>query len=97
MVASWTGLVSSILMMLSLLVGIAVDKWHVRWSFVVAYSSLLLTFIVSGNRTKLCVVILFWAGSLAFFWVAIYFRPEHRKRIFQFLRLYPENAITSTN
>jgi hypothetical protein len=52
---------------------------------------------VSGNRTRLRVVILFWACSLAFFWVAIYFRPEHRKRIFQFLRLYSKNATTSTN
>jgi hypothetical protein len=97
MVASWAGVVSSILMTLSLLVGIAVDKWHVRWSFVVAYSSLFLTFAVSANRSKLFVDILIWAGSLAFFWVAIYFRPEHRARIFQLLHLNPANATTSTN
>ncbi|XP_051182179.1 uncharacterized protein [Lolium perenne] len=95
MVASWTGLISSMLMTMSLLVGIAVDSWHVRWSFVVAYSSLLLTFVLSGNRTKLHIDIIFWAGSLAFFWVVIYFRPEHRKRIVQVLRSIP--ATTATN
>jgi hypothetical protein len=95
MVASWAGFVSSTLMTLSLLVGIAVDSWHVRWSFVVAYSSLLLTFVLSGNRTKLHIDIIFWAGSLAFFWVVIYFRPEHHKRIVQVLRSIP--ATTPTN
>ncbi|KAM0914897.1 hypothetical protein ACQ4PT_011178 [Festuca glaucescens] len=96
MVASWAGFVSSTLMTLSLLVGIAVDSWQVRWSFLVAYSSLFLTFAVSGNRTKLPLDILLWAGSLAFFWAVIYFRPEHRAYIVRVLRFF-NPATTSTD
>jgi hypothetical protein len=65
-------------MTLSLLVRMSVDSRHVRWSFVVAYSSLVLTFIVSQPKTHLSIDILVWAAVLAFLWLII--SPEHRTR-----------------
>lgn len=79
MAASWVGFASSMVMTLSLLVRMSVDSRHVRWSFVVAYSSLVLTFIVSQPKTLfLSVDILVWAAVLAFLWLII--SPEHRTR-----------------
>jgi hypothetical protein len=81
MAASWVGFASSMVMTLSLLVRMSVDSRHVRWSFVVAYSSLVLTFIVSQPKTLfLSVDILVWAAVLAFLWLIISVRPEHRTR-----------------
>ncbi|VAI07588.1 unnamed protein product [Triticum turgidum subsp. durum] len=71
MAASWVGFASSMVMTLSLLVRMSADSRHVRWSFVVAYSSLVLTFV--------------WAGVLAFLWLVISVHPEHRTRIVQAL------------
>jgi hypothetical protein len=68
-------------MTLSLLVRMSVDSRHVRWSFVVAYSSLVLTFIVSQRKTHLSIDILVWAGVLGFLWLIVSVRPEHRTRI----------------
>lgn len=85
MAASWVGFGGSMVMTLSLLVGMAVNSRHVRWSFVVAYSSLVLTFIVSQHRTHLSLDILIWAAVLAFLWLIISVRSEHRTRIIQAL------------
>uniref|UniRef100_A0A453IH13 PGG domain-containing protein n=1 Tax=Aegilops tauschii subsp. strangulata TaxID=200361 RepID=A0A453IH13_AEGTS len=71
MAASWVGFASSMVMTLSLLVRMSADSRHVRWSFVVAYSSLVLTFV--------------WAGVRAFLWLVISVHPEHRTRIVQAL------------
>uniref|UniRef100_A0A0A8YSB3 Uncharacterized protein n=1 Tax=Arundo donax TaxID=35708 RepID=A0A0A8YSB3_ARUDO len=70
-------------MTLSLLVRMAVDSRHVRWSFAVAYSSLVLTFIVSQPRTHLSVDIIIWAAVLAFLWVVISLHPDRRARVIQ--------------
>ena len=85
MAASWVGFASSMVMTLSLLVRMAVDSRHVRWSFVVAYSSLVLTFIVSQPKTHLSIDIIVWVGVLAFLWLVISFRPEHRTRVVEVL------------
>ncbi|KAF7041931.1 hypothetical protein CFC21_051651 [Triticum aestivum] len=85
MAASWAGFASSMVMTLSLLVRMSADSRHVRWSFVVAYSSLVLTFVVSQPRTHLSMDILVWAGVLAFLWLVISVHPEHRTRIVQAL------------
>ncbi|KAL6648428.1 hypothetical protein ACP70R_012652 [Stipagrostis hirtigluma subsp. patula] len=81
--ASWVGFASSMVMTLSLLVRMAVDSRHVRWSFAVAYSSLVLTFVVSQPRTHLSLDLLIWAAVLAFLWVIISLRPERRARVIQ--------------
>ncbi|GJN08428.1 hypothetical protein PR202_ga26343 [Eleusine coracana subsp. coracana] len=78
MAASWVGFAGSMLMTLSLLVRMPVNSRHVRWSFAVAYSSLVLTFIVSQSHTHLSLDILIWAIVLAFLWVLTSVRPEHR-------------------
>ncbi|KAM0827350.1 hypothetical protein ACQ4PT_032644 [Festuca glaucescens] len=81
MAASWVGFASSMVMTLSLLVRMSVDSRHVRWSFVVAYSSLVLTFIVSQPKTHLSIDILVWAGVLGFLWLIVSVHPERRTRI----------------
>ncbi|GJN30930.1 hypothetical protein PR202_gb19277 [Eleusine coracana subsp. coracana] len=83
MAASWVGFASSMVMTLSLLVRMATDSRHVRWSFAVAYSSLVLTFVVSQPRTHLSLDILIWAGVVAFLWVTVSLRPERRVRVIQ--------------
>ncbi|WVZ56313.1 hypothetical protein U9M48_006861 [Paspalum notatum var. saurae] len=81
--ASWVGFASSMLMTLSLLVRMPVDSRHVRWSFVVAYSSLVLTFVVSQPKTHLSLDILIWAAVLAFLWIIISLHPDRRARVIQ--------------
>ncbi|KAL6645891.1 hypothetical protein ACP70R_017499 [Stipagrostis hirtigluma subsp. patula] len=81
MAASWMGFAGSMLMTLSLLVRMPVDSRHVRWSFAVAYSSLVLTFIVSQPNTHLSLDIILWVVVLAFLWLMISVRAEHRARI----------------
>ncbi|TVU47685.1 hypothetical protein EJB05_07291, partial [Eragrostis curvula] len=85
MAASWVGFAGSMLMTLSLLVRMPVNSRHVRWSFAVAYSSLVLTFIVSQPRTHLSVDIIVWAAVVAFLWVTVSLKPEHRMRAIQAL------------
>jgi hypothetical protein len=53
MAASWVGFAGSMLMTLNLLVRMPVNSRHMRWPFAVAYSSLVLTFIVSQSRSYL--------------------------------------------
>ena len=82
-VASWVGVASSMVMTLSLLVRMPVDSRHVRWSFVVAYSSLVLTFVVSQPRTHLSLDI--WAAVLVFLWIIVSLHPDRRARAIQVL------------
>jgi hypothetical protein len=83
--ASWVGVTSSMVMTLSLLVRMAVDSRHVLWSFSVAYSSLVLTFIVSQSRTHLSLDIIIWLALLAFIWLVISLHPDHRARVVRVL------------
>ena len=91
MAASWMGFLASMMMTLSLLVRMSADSRHVRWSFVVAYSSLVLTFVVSQPRTHLSMDILVWAGVLAFLWLGHSVHPEHRPRLVQALSFRQPN------
>ncbi|KAJ1297900.1 hypothetical protein BS78_01G413300 [Paspalum vaginatum] len=84
-VASWMGVASSMVMMLSLLVRMAVDSPHVMWSFSVAFSSLVLTFIVSQSRTHLSLDILIWLAVLVIIWLIIGLHKEQRARIIRVL------------
>ena len=81
--ASWVGFASSMVMTLSLLVRMPVGSRHVRWSFVVAYSSLVLTFGVSQPRTHLSLDLLIWAAVLAFLWIIVSLHPDRRARVIQ--------------
>lgn len=83
--ASWVGFASSMMMTLSLLVRMPVDSRHVRWSFVVAYSSLVLTFVVSQPKTHLSVDLLIWAAVLVFLWIIVSLHPDRRARVIQAL------------
>jgi len=83
--ASWVGVASSMVMTLSLLVRMPVDSRHVRWSFVVAYSSLVLTFVVSQPRTHLSLDLLIWAAVLVFLWIIVSLHPDRRARAIQVL------------
>ncbi|XP_010918185.2 uncharacterized protein [Elaeis guineensis] len=74
MTASWVGFGSSMLMTVYLLTGVPVESRRVRWPFVVAYSSLMLTFITSQPRTSLAMDLALWVCLLLFLWVAISFK-----------------------
>ncbi|XP_034570982.1 uncharacterized protein [Setaria viridis] len=80
-VATWVGVASSMVMTLSLLVRMAVDSRHVLWSFSVAFSSLVLTFIVSQSRTNLSLDILVWLAVLILTWLIIGLHPDSRARV----------------
>ncbi|PUZ41860.1 hypothetical protein GQ55_9G538000 [Panicum hallii var. hallii] len=79
--ATWAGVASSMVMTLSLLVRMPVGSRHVVWSFSVAYSSLVLTFIVSQSRTHLSLDILIWVAVLALIWLVVSLHPERRARV----------------
>nr|CAB3501376.1 unnamed protein product [Digitaria exilis] len=83
-VASWMGFAGSMLMTLSLLVRMPVDSRHVRWSFAVAYASLVLTFRLSQPKTHVALDIFIWVAVTAFLWLMISVRAEHRARIVRF-------------
>jgi len=83
--ASWVGFASSMVMTLSLLVRMPVGSRHVLWSFAVAYSSLVLTFIVSQSRTHLSLDIIIWVAVLALIWLVISLHPDHRARVIRVL------------
>ncbi|XP_044979183.1 uncharacterized protein LOC123446691 [Hordeum vulgare subsp. vulgare] len=91
MAASWMGFLGSMMMTLSLLVRMPVDSRQVRWSFAVAYSSLVLTFNVSQSKTHLSIDIIIWAVTVVFLWIMISVRPDHRARIFRFFCCVREN------
>ena len=83
--ASWVGVASSMVMTLSLLVRMPVGSRHVLWSFAVAYSSLVLTFIVSQSRTHLSLDIIIWVAVLALIWLVISLHPDYRARVIRVL------------
>ncbi|KAJ1297901.1 hypothetical protein BS78_01G413400 [Paspalum vaginatum] len=83
--ASWVGVASSMVLTLSLLVRMAVESVHVRWSFVVAYSSLLLTFAVSQTKTHLSLDIIVWLAVLFVSWLLTSIRDEKRAWIMRLL------------
>ncbi|VAI07589.1 uncharacterized protein LOC119292743 [Triticum dicoccoides] len=91
MAASWMGFLASMMMTLSLLVRLPVDSRQVRWSFAVAYSSLVLTFIVSQAKTHISIDIAIWLVTVVFLWLMISVRPEHRARILRFFCCNREN------
>ncbi|EHA8587544.1 hypothetical protein COCNU_scaffold002564G000010 [Cocos nucifera] len=88
MTASWVGFGSSMLMTVYLLTGVPVKSRRVRWPFVVAYSSLMLTFITSQPRTSLAMDLALWVCLLLFLWVAISFKnwEERVKNSFKRIR-----------
>ena len=65
-------------MTLSLLVRMPVGSRHVLWSFAVAYSSLVLTFVVSQSRTHLSLDIIIWVAVLLVSWLITSVREENR-------------------
>ncbi|CAL4921831.1 unnamed protein product [Urochloa decumbens] len=85
--ASWVGVASSMVLTLSLLVGAAAGSRHVRWSFAVAYSSLLLTFAVSQTKTHLSLDVVVWLAVLFVSWLltTTSIRGENRARIMKLL------------
>ncbi|CAN6284875.1 unnamed protein product [Urochloa humidicola] len=85
--ASWVGVASSMVLTLSLLVGAAAGSRHVRWSFAVAYSSLLLTFAVSQTKTHLSLDVIVWVAVLFVSWIltTTRIRGENRARIMKLL------------
>lgn len=84
-VASWVGVASSMVLTLSLLVRKGVASRHVRWSFAVAYSSLLLTFAASQTKTHLSLDILLWFAVLFVSWLITSVREENRAWIMKVL------------
>ena len=85
--ASWVGVASSMVLTLSLLVRTPAGSRHVQWSFVVAYSSLLLTFAVSQTKTHLSLDIILWLAVLAVSWLitTTSIRGGNRARIMKLL------------
>ncbi|CAL4938583.1 unnamed protein product [Urochloa decumbens] len=80
-VASWVGVASSMVMTLSLLARMPVGSRNVMWSFTVAFSSLVLTFIVSQSRTHLSLDIIIWVAVLVLIWFVIGLHPDRRARV----------------
>ncbi|GJN06172.1 hypothetical protein PR202_ga23873 [Eleusine coracana subsp. coracana] len=65
MCASWAGFGSSMLLTVGLLTGVPPRSRLVLWLFVVAYSSLVLTFVTSQPRTSLAMDLGIWAAVMA--------------------------------
>ncbi|XP_040385583.1 uncharacterized protein LOC121056009 [Oryza brachyantha] len=80
MAASWAGFGSSMLLTLGLLTGVPSRSRAVQWPFLVAYSSLVLTFITSQPRTPLAMDVLLWAAVMAVLTVGIKYRRLDRLR-----------------
>uniref|UniRef100_J3KYD9 PGG domain-containing protein n=1 Tax=Oryza brachyantha TaxID=4533 RepID=J3KYD9_ORYBR len=80
MAASWAGFGSSMLLTLCLLTGVPSRSRAVQWPFLVAYSSLVLTFITSQSRTSLAMDVLIWAAVMAVLTVGIKYRRLDRLR-----------------
>jgi len=84
-VASWAGVASSMVLTLSLLVRMAEASRHVRWSFAVAYASLLLTFAASQTRTHLSLDIILCLAVLLVSWLITSVREENRACVMKVL------------
>ncbi|KAH7687185.1 Caskin/Ankyrin repeat-containing protein [Dioscorea alata] len=61
MTGAWVGFVDSMLLTLWLLIGMPVNSTRVRWSFIIAYSSLQLTYIAAVHGTPLVFDLVTWA------------------------------------
>ena len=84
MTAAWVGFGDSMLLTLWLLTGAPVSSRRVRWSFVIAYSSLQLTYITAMHGTSLVMDLLTWAGIMFVLFLVI--GIEKRERISLALR-----------
>ncbi|WVZ56314.1 hypothetical protein U9M48_006862 [Paspalum notatum var. saurae] len=85
MAASWMGFGGSMMMTVSLLMRMPVESRHVRWSFAVAYASLVLTFRLSQPKTHISLEIIIWVAVVALLWLTISVRAERRARFLRVL------------
>ncbi|KAJ0970913.1 hypothetical protein J5N97_018872 [Dioscorea zingiberensis] len=81
MTAAWVGFGDSMLLTLWLLTGAPVNSRRVRWSFVVAYSSLQLTYITAMHGTSLVMDLLTWAGIMFVLFLVIGFEKNERNKL----------------
>ncbi|KAG2596489.1 uncharacterized protein LOC120706376 [Panicum virgatum] len=65
MSGSWVAFGSSMLLTVGLLTGVPAGSRFIRAAFLVAYSSLVLTFVTSQPRTSLAIDIAIWVGVMA--------------------------------
>lgn len=70
MAASWAGFGTSMLLTVGLLTGVPARSRFVQLAFLVAYSSLVLTFVTSQPRTSLAMDLGIWAAVMALLAVA---------------------------
>ncbi|TVU51338.1 hypothetical protein EJB05_02757, partial [Eragrostis curvula] len=83
--ASWAGVASSMVMTVSLLVRMPVESRHVRYSFIGAYTSLLLAFAASQTKTHLSLDIIACLAVLACLGFIICNREENRAGVMRVL------------
>ncbi|KAJ0970912.1 hypothetical protein J5N97_018871 [Dioscorea zingiberensis] len=81
MTAAWVGFADSILLTLWLLLSVHVDSRRVRWSFIVAYSSLQLTYISAMFGTSLLIDLATWAGFMIFLFLVVGLQNRHKKSL----------------
>jgi hypothetical protein len=74
MTASWAGFVSSMLLTVGLLTGVPPRSRFVLWAFVVAYSSLVLTFVTSVTHTSLVINLVIWVAVMVVLAVSTKYR-----------------------
>ncbi|KAF0894952.1 hypothetical protein E2562_004946 [Oryza meyeriana var. granulata] len=79
---SWIGFASSMGLTLALLTGMPPRSRFVRCLFVLAYSTLILTFITQQWQTFVCVSVLVWIAVGALIAAAVTYRTHHRLRGF---------------
>lgn len=72
--SSWIGFGSSMVLTMGLLTGVATGSRFVRWLFVVAYSTLVLTFITSQSHTFVWINVLVWVAVMAALAFAVTYR-----------------------
>ena len=70
MAASWAGFGTSMLLTVGLITGVPARSRFVQYAFLVAYSSLVLTFVTSQPRTSLAMDLVIWAAVMAVLAVA---------------------------
>lgn len=81
MTAAWVGFGDSMLLTLWLLTGAPVRSRRVRWSFVVAYSSLQLTYITAMHGTSLVMDLLTWTGIMFVLFLVIGIEKRERNKL----------------
>jgi hypothetical protein len=80
MAASWAGFGSSMLLTVGLLTGVPPRSRLVLWAFVVAYSSLVLTFVTSQPRTSMAMDLVIWVAVMIVLAVATKYRRLDKLR-----------------